>query len=249
MTKRFNRSSILMALLSVVLPFSIASAKPAKPAKAPVKTEAKATVKKSAKSTAKTAEKKASSSARKEKSKARKAEKDRDDEARTSKKNADRKASRRGKRDADDKKETNSRKRAAEDRKSQKKKATAEKTVSMPVRTLRAGGTSIRAEVASTEAQHEKGLMYRKSLPANNGMLFDFKSPAKTCMWMKNTYIPLSVAFIDVNGKVVNIEEMKAMTTTTHCSKDWIRYALEMNAKWFSKHGVKPGSKITGLPR
>ncbi len=130
-----------------------------------------------------------------------------------------------------------------------KQAANKNKVPPMRVTTLRAGGKSIRVEVASTEAEHERGLMYRRSLPADSGMLFDFKGPAKTCMWMKDTYIPLSVAFIDVNGKVVNIEEMKAQTTTSHCSKNWIRYALEMNAKWFSRHGVKPGSRITGLPR
>lgn len=131
------------------------------------------------------------------------------------------------------------------------KRQTVNKKTNPPMRvtTLKAGGKSIKVEVASTEAEHERGLMYRKSLPADRGMLFDFKGPAKTCMWMKDTYIPLSVAFIDVNGKVVNIEEMKAQTTTSHCSKNWIRYALEMNAKWFSRHGVKPGSRITGLPR
>ncbi len=132
---------------------------------------------------------------------------------------------------------------------SPKKVESIKATSGMKVTTLRVAGKSIKVEVASTEAEQEKGLMYRKSLPADSGMLFDFKSPAKTCMWMKNTYIPLSVAFIDVKGKVVNIEEMKARTTTTHCSQDWIRYALEMNAKWFSKHGVKPGSRVTGLPR
>ena len=122
-------------------------------------------------------------------------------------------------------------------------------TAKMRMTTLKVGGKSIRVEVASTEAEHERGLMYRRSLAADSGMLFDFKGPAKTCMWMKDTYIPLSVAFIGTNGKVVNIEEMKPRTTTSHCSKDWIRYALEMNAKWFSRHGVKPGSRITGLPR
>lgn len=133
---------------------------------------------------------------------------------------------------------------------SSKKQVANKKTVPpMRVTTLKAGGKSIKVEVATTEAEHERGLMYRKSLPADSGMLFDFKGPAKTCMWMKDTYIPLSVAFIDVNGKVVNIEEMKAQTTTSHCSKNWIRYALEMNAKWFSRHGIKPGSRITGLPR
>ncbi len=138
---------------------------------------------------------------------------------------------------------------AASHKKIAKKQTTSsQKTMPMRVTTLKAGGKSIKVEVASTEAEHERGLMYRKSLPADSGMLFDFKGPAKTCMWMKDTYIPLAVAFIDVNGKVVNIEEMKPRTTTSHCSKNWIRYALEMNTKWFSRHGVKPGSRITGLP-
>lgn len=233
MTKCFNRSSILMALLSVVLPLSIASAKTVKPAKAPVKTVAKAPVKATAKSSAKKAENKVAATVAKGKNKAKTVEKARHEEVKAGKKGTDKHASSK-----------------STDNKSPKKAATAYLGSSgMRIATLHAGGAAIRAEVASTKAQHEKGLMYRKSLPADSGMLFDFKSPAKTCMWMKNTYIPLSVAFIDVHGKVVNIEEMKAMTKTTHCSKDWIRYALEMNAKWFSKHGVKRGSKITGLPR
>ena len=231
MTKLFTRSSILMALLSVVVPFSIASAKTVKPAKVPVKTAAKAPVK---------AEAKSSAAVVKGKSKARTVEKTHHEAVKAGRKGTDRHTQSKAEHRKTD---------WSEHKKSPKKAASAYFGSSgMRIATLHAGGAAIRAEVASTESQHEKGLMYRKSLPANSGMLFDFKAPAKTCMWMKNTYIPLSVAFIDAHGKVVNIEEMKAMTTTTHCSKDWIRYALEMNAKWFSKHGVKRGSHITGLP-
>ena len=114
---------------------------------------------------------------------------------------------------------------------------------------LHAGKKIIHAEVAATDAQREQGLMYRKSLPENNGMLFVFDRPARSCMWMKNTLIPLSVAFIDYEGTIVNIEEMIPMTTDSHCSAGWIRYALEMNAGWFSKNGLRPGSRISGLPR
>ncbi len=113
---------------------------------------------------------------------------------------------------------------------------------------LKAGNQTIHAEVATTEEERSQGLMYRKSLPKNSGMLFVFERPARSCMWMKNTLIPLSVAFIDHDGIIVNIEEMKPLTTDSHCSAGWIRYALEMNAKWFSKHGLKPGSRIEKLP-
>lgn len=113
---------------------------------------------------------------------------------------------------------------------------------------LKAGKQIIHAEVAATDAERERGLMYRKSLPKNSGMLFVFDRPARSCMWMKNTAIPLSVAFIDGDGVIVNIEEMAPFTTESHCSAGWIRYALEMNARWFDKNGLKPGNRIAGLP-
>ena len=115
--------------------------------------------------------------------------------------------------------------------------------------TLTAGNRIIHAEVAATDAERQKGLMYRNSLPENSGMLFVFDRPARSCMWMKNTLLPLSVAFIDRDGIVTNIEEMKPFTTDSHCSNGWIRYALEMNAGWFGKNGIKPGSRVKGLPR
>ena len=127
--------------------------------------------------------------------------------------------------------------------------AMAESTgMNFPVTTLKAGKHLIRAEVASTEAQREQGLMFRRELPKNNGMLFVFDRPARSCMWMKNTALPLSVAFIDANGTILNIENMEPFTLDSHCSKGWIRYALEMNKNWFAKNGIKAGSKISGLP-
>lgn len=127
--------------------------------------------------------------------------------------------------------------------------AMAESTgMNFPVTTLKAGKHLIRAEVASTEAQREQGLMFRRELPKNNGMLFVFDRPARSCMWMKNTPLPLSVAFIDANGTILNIEKMEPFTLDSHCSKGWIRYALEMNKNWFAKNSIKAGSKISGLP-
>lgn len=121
--------------------------------------------------------------------------------------------------------------------------------IHFPVTTLKAGKHIIRAEVASTDAQREQGLMFRRKLPKNNGMLFVFDRPARSCMWMKNTPLPLSVAFIDANGTIVNIEEMDPFTLDSHCSQGWIRYALEMNQNWFSINGIRVGSKISGLPQ
>jgi uncharacterized membrane protein (UPF0127 family) len=114
---------------------------------------------------------------------------------------------------------------------------------------LTAGMYVIQAEVAATEAARQQGLMFRQSMGANEGMLFIFEAPAGVCMWMKNTPLPLSVAFIDQAGKIVNIEDMQPNTTNPHCAKKLIRYALEMNQGWFKQKNIKAGSTIEGLPR
>lgn len=113
---------------------------------------------------------------------------------------------------------------------------------------LYAGMHVIQAEVAAKEQERQQGLMFRQAMKSNEGMVFVFDSPAMSCMWMKNTHIPLSVAFIDHAGKIVNIEDMQPETTDSHCSKKPIRYALEMNQGWFKQKGIKPGFLIKGLP-
>lgn len=118
-----------------------------------------------------------------------------------------------------------------------------------PVVNLKIGKHEVKAELAKTEDQRTKGLMFRKRLDKNNGMIFDFGMPAKVCMWMKNTYIPLSVAFIDQHGIIVNIEDMEPLTTNSHCSGGWVGYALEMNQGWFAARKIGPGSKIEGIPK
>lgn len=115
--------------------------------------------------------------------------------------------------------------------------------------TLNYGIHQITAEVAFTDAERELGLMNRTSLGANNGMLFGFRAPAYTCMWMKNTLIPLAVAFLDERGQVINIEEMQPQTTKSHCTERPATYALEMNQGWFSQHQIKPGATINGLEK
>lgn len=118
-----------------------------------------------------------------------------------------------------------------------------------PAISLRAGMHIIRAEVASTDAERQQGLMFRERLALNEGMLFVFDASASVCMWMKNTLIPLSVAFLDESGKIINIEDMQPHSTESHCSKKAAYYALEMNQGWFKKRNIGPGYLIDGLPR
>ena len=125
----------------------------------------------------------------------------------------------------------------------------AQQSQGFPVVTLNAGIHLIKAEVASTEAQREQGLMFRKQMAPNEGMVFVFDAPAGVCMWMKNTLIPLSVAFLDQKGAIINIEEMKAQTLDSHCAQKAAFYALEMNQGWFKQKHLKPGTVIEGLPR
>ena len=118
----------------------------------------------------------------------------------------------------------------------------------MPVVQLNAGMHLIRAEVAADFNTRARGLMFRASMPQNAGMLFIFDEAGAQCMWMKNTLIPLSVAFIDEKGAITNVEDMKPQTEDSHCASRPARYALEMNRGWFAAHGIKPGSRIGGIP-
>lgn len=114
---------------------------------------------------------------------------------------------------------------------------------------LTAGIHVIRAEVALAPDERSKGLMFRKALGPNQGMVFLFDQPAVQCMWMRNTLIPLSVAFIADDGRILNVEDMAPQTEDNHCAAKPARYALEMNKGWFAKHGILAGAKISGLPR
>ena len=113
---------------------------------------------------------------------------------------------------------------------------------------LRAGMHLIDAQVASTPAQRMTGLMHRKDMPQHEGMLFVFEQPSVQCFWMKNTLLPLSVAFVEDDGTIANIEEMKPQTLDSHCSEKPVRYVLEMNKGWFARKGVKAGQKLSGPP-
>ena len=118
----------------------------------------------------------------------------------------------------------------------------------LPAIRLTAGIHNIEAEVARTAREREIGLMFRTALGANAGMLFVFEQPGQQCFWMKNTLLPLSVAFVDDDGSIVNIDSMKPQTLDSHCSAKPVRYVLEMNEGWFSKRGIKAGTKLRGAP-
>ena len=116
----------------------------------------------------------------------------------------------------------------------------------LPVTTLSIGIHLIQAEVAIRDEERAQGLMFREQMGQNEGMVFRFNSPNQVCMWMKNTLLPLSVAFIDDAGSIINIEDMKAQTLDAHCASKPARYALEMNQGWFKKRSIQAGFKLTG---
>jgi uncharacterized membrane protein (UPF0127 family) len=118
----------------------------------------------------------------------------------------------------------------------------------LPTITLTAGMHNIVAEVAKTDQQRQIGLMFRKQMATHEGMLFVFDQPGTQCFWMRNTLIPLSAAFVDDDGSIVNVEDMAPQTEASHCSKKPVRFVLEMNAGWFAKRGLKPGFKLVGAP-
>lgn len=118
-----------------------------------------------------------------------------------------------------------------------------------PTTQLTAGMHVIKAEVAANDPQRQQGLMFREKMSNNAGMVFVFDQPNTQCMWMKNTLLPLSVAFIDEQGAIVNIEDMKPQTLDSHCSTKPVKYALEMNLGWFKAKNIKPGMTIEGLTK
>lgn len=118
----------------------------------------------------------------------------------------------------------------------------------LPVVQLNAGMHLIHAEVAADYGSRMTGMMFRATMPPNAGMLFVFDTDERQCMWMKNTLIPLSVAFIDEHGAIINVEEMAPQTENSHCATRPSRYALEMNRGWFAARGIKPGTRLGGIP-
>ncbi len=118
----------------------------------------------------------------------------------------------------------------------------------LPRVTLSAGMHLINAQVAATAQERAVGLMFRKEMPVNEGMLFAFEQPSEQCFWMKNTLLPLTAAFVSDDGTIVNLADMQPQSLASHCSTKPVRFVLEMNKGWFDKRGLKAGSKLSGPP-
>jgi uncharacterized membrane protein (UPF0127 family) len=113
---------------------------------------------------------------------------------------------------------------------------------------LSAGIHLIDTQLAMAPDQRSKGLMFRREMPQNEGMLFVFEQASRQCFWMKNTLLPLTAAFVADDGTITNLENMAPQTTNTHCSVKPVRFVLEMNQGWFAKRGIKAGFKLAGKP-
>jgi uncharacterized membrane protein (UPF0127 family) len=120
--------------------------------------------------------------------------------------------------------------------------------MNLPRIKMGAGMHLIDAQLATNSQQRATGLMFRKEMPASEGMLFVFEQASEQCFWMKNTLIPLTAAFVADDGTIVNLADMKPQSTDSHCSTKPVRYVLEMNQGWFDKKGIKAGSKLSGRP-
>jgi uncharacterized protein len=117
----------------------------------------------------------------------------------------------------------------------------------LPTRTLTIRGQKLIVEVVSTPETRATGLMNRFSLQQDHGMLFVFEAPQPLAFWMKNTYVPLSIAFIDAHGRIINIEDMRPQDESTHLSKGMALYAIEMRQGWFAAKGIGVGDGVEGL--
>jgi len=115
----------------------------------------------------------------------------------------------------------------------------------LPRTALSAGIYRFEVQIARTPQEQEIGLMFRSAMPQNEGMLFVFPEAHQQCFWMKNTQIPLTAAFVAADGTIVNLEDMKAQTTDSHCSAKPVPYVLEMNQGWFAKKGIKAGMHLS----
>lgn len=116
----------------------------------------------------------------------------------------------------------------------------------LPRMTLGAGLHQINAQVAELPQTRQIGLMHRKQMPQHEGMLFVFEQSQRQCFWMKNTLLPLTIAFLDDDGTIVNLADMQPLALDSHCSARPVRLVLEMNQGWFAHKGLAAGSRLTG---
>jgi uncharacterized membrane protein (UPF0127 family) len=110
------------------------------------------------------------------------------------------------------------------------------------------GNAQLEVEVAATPAARSRGLMNRKSLPEERGMLFIFPDEQPLSFWMRNTTIPLSIAFASASGRIVRIADLEPLSEALVPSGAPARFALEVNRGWFERHGVSEGDAILSIP-
>ncbi len=110
--------------------------------------------------------------------------------------------------------------------------------------TIQVAGQPLDVELADTDWKRAKGLMFRKGMPPDHGMLFAFPEPMRPACWMKNTYLALSVAYITEDGTITQIERLKPLDETRHPANELVRYALEMRDGWFERHDVNVGDRV-----
>jgi len=118
----------------------------------------------------------------------------------------------------------------------------------LPTVALSINGHKITAEVAATPERRSTGLMHRFSLQPDHGMVFVFDYPEPQGFWMKNTFIPLSIAFIAADGRIINIDDMQPHDESIHPSRGPALYAIEMRKGWFTERGIRSGDVVKGLP-
>ena len=117
-----------------------------------------------------------------------------------------------------------------------------------PTTTIKVGDQAVVVELAVNEEQRAQGLMHRASMPHDEGMLFVYPSEKPRSFWMKDTKLPLSIAYIDSSGKIVKISKMQPLSRQSVKSIYPAKYALEMNQGWFDEKGFKKGVMVTDLP-
>ena len=118
----------------------------------------------------------------------------------------------------------------------------------LPITKLKVGGHLITAQLALTPAQQQKGLMFRRAMRQDEGMLFVFPEAAVRCFWMMNTELPLTLAFIDPDGSIVGLHDMNPRSFRSRCSDRPVRHVLEMHRGWFSQRGIMLGTRFSGQP-
>ena len=119
----------------------------------------------------------------------------------------------------------------------------------LPTMPLTINGHKLVAEIAANTQTRATGLMHRFSLKPDHGMLFVFRDQRPLSFWMKNTFVALSIAYIDSRGKIIEIEDMAPQTETMHPSSAPAQYALEMKKGWFKERGIGAGAVVTGLDK